>query len=372
MEEIPAHVYPSPIVSNVLMRQHEHRSGFIWSGDHKTCITNLQFKCFDRDLFQAYSTAPPRLAIYSLISRAAWFTSATSVCWRILRPPVLIAGFVLLPYQDRGLVESDMWRAYHPERVMRQGNDHTYWGPHHASHLKVRNQWRQHIRDGTMLLVEELSNSRDYYIRWYRDITRVYIGNPANRDTRTVGYQAAGVDRWMKEVGDMATEVIQEPPSSPTQIASFAKKVRLAAIASPSPRARIENRGACGVKKGTRRLSGGGARGGRAPIPPDMGGGGHVDPRRGRRDLGSSDHGDPFDSPNLGMPSFSLGLTPPTQSYPSGLGTSFMPLPLSLGFFHFGHLILRTDEVTPAQQLGFGHRVGKKTIRFTPSDWPYN
>ncbi|KAI5661922.1 hypothetical protein M9H77_21245 [Catharanthus roseus] len=36
MEEVPAHVHPSPIVPDVLTRQHEHRSGVIWSGDRET------------------------------------------------------------------------------------------------------------------------------------------------------------------------------------------------------------------------------------------------------------------------------------------------------------------------------------------------
>ncbi|KAI5654393.1 hypothetical protein M9H77_31580 [Catharanthus roseus] len=60
---------------------------------------------------------------------------------------------------------------------------------------------------------------------------RVYISNSANCDTRTVGYQPTGVDRRMmtsilQEVDDMATGVIQGPPSSLTQITSFAKKVQ--------------------------------------------------------------------------------------------------------------------------------------------------
>ncbi|KAI5658213.1 hypothetical protein M9H77_27006 [Catharanthus roseus] len=89
--------------------------------------------------------------------------------------------------------------------------------------------------------------------------------------------------------------------------------------------------------------------------------------------LGSSYHVDPFDSPDLGMPSFSLGLTQPIQSHPP---TSYSPLPLgttSCGhweFFILGTSSSRHNVVTPAQQLGFGHCVGKKTTRFTPSGWP--
>ncbi|KAI5683404.1 hypothetical protein M9H77_04632 [Catharanthus roseus] len=102
MEEVPAHVHPGPIVTDVLSRQHEHRSGLIWSGDRKTCYTDLQ-------------------------------------C---------------------------------------------------------------------------------------RGITWVYIGNPANRDTRAHGYQPASVDRRMMEVDDMASVAIREPPSSPSQMAAVMKKVQ--------------------------------------------------------------------------------------------------------------------------------------------------
>ncbi|KAI5658858.1 hypothetical protein M9H77_27651 [Catharanthus roseus] len=70
-------------------------------------------------------------------------------------------------------------------------------GTQHASHIEVWHQWRLHIRDGSVLVLENLSSPGKGYIRWYQDITRVYIGHPANRDTRTVGYQPAGVDRRM-------------------------------------------------------------------------------------------------------------------------------------------------------------------------------
>ncbi|KAI5659806.1 hypothetical protein M9H77_28599 [Catharanthus roseus] len=58
MEEVLAHVHPRPIVPDVLYRQHEHRSSLIWSGDHETCYTDLQYRHFGRNLFQCYSTAP--------------------------------------------------------------------------------------------------------------------------------------------------------------------------------------------------------------------------------------------------------------------------------------------------------------------------
>ncbi|KAI5672367.1 hypothetical protein M9H77_12731 [Catharanthus roseus] len=142
--------------------------------------------------------------------------------------------------------------------------------------------------DDPVLAVEDLSSPKDKYIRWYRDITRVYIGNPANRYIRTVGYQSAE------------------------------------------------------GKDGARRLPGGRACGGQAPAPPYMGRGGHADPGRGgerdegsrgygRGDLGSSYHVNPFDSPNLGISS--LVWSPD----PSGLGfSSFQrPPPPSTGSSSF-------------------------------------
>ncbi|KAI5667617.1 hypothetical protein M9H77_17470 [Catharanthus roseus] len=58
MEEVPSHVHPGPIIPDVLSRQHEHRSGLIWSGDYETCFTDLQCRRFGCNLFQCYSTTP--------------------------------------------------------------------------------------------------------------------------------------------------------------------------------------------------------------------------------------------------------------------------------------------------------------------------
>ncbi|KAI5676806.1 hypothetical protein M9H77_07756 [Catharanthus roseus] len=100
------------------------------------------------------------------------------------------------------------------------------------------------------------------------------------------------------------------------------------------------------------------------------------------------------------MPSYSLGLTPDPQSLPSGSGTLEMPPVPSSGFtafqsphpsaYGFGRFrappppsiagastphqpISQTsssDEEEGQDALSRGHRVGKKTVRFTPSDWP--
>ncbi|KAI5680349.1 hypothetical protein M9H77_01576 [Catharanthus roseus] len=102
-------------------------------------------------------------------------------------------------------------------RVQLRGNNNTSWVTHHAIHLDAWNQWPLRVRDGPAVAVAALSYLSDDYIRWYRGITRVYIGNLVNCDTHSHGYQPAGVDRRMmtsmlQEVDDMASMAIREPP----------------------------------------------------------------------------------------------------------------------------------------------------------------
>ncbi|KAI5668540.1 hypothetical protein M9H77_18393 [Catharanthus roseus] len=78
MEEVPAHVHPGPIVTDVLSRQHEHRSGLIWSGDRETCYTDLQCRRFGHNLFQCYSAAPRRLPLFRLQSEEGTIGSMDS------------------------------------------------------------------------------------------------------------------------------------------------------------------------------------------------------------------------------------------------------------------------------------------------------
>ncbi|KAI5673812.1 hypothetical protein M9H77_14176 [Catharanthus roseus] len=162
-------------------------------------------------------------------------------------------------------------------RIQLRGNDHTYWGIQHASHLDAWYQWRIHIRDGPAVAAEALSYPGDEYIRWYRGITWVYISNPINRDARSHRYQPASVDRRMMEVDDMASVVIQEPHSSPSQMHDIQQTFPV----QPSRRHPLEHvpdRGAHGVKKGARRHPGHGAGDGRPPVPPAPERHKHVDP----------------------------------------------------------------------------------------------
>ncbi|KAI5674108.1 hypothetical protein M9H77_14472 [Catharanthus roseus] len=100
------------------------------------------------------------------------------------------------------------------------------------------------------------------------------------------------------------------------------------------------------------------------------------------------------------MSSYNLGLMPDPESLPTGYGTSQMPPAPSLGFTAFQSLnpsaygfgrfsappppgtagastphqpisqASSSEEEEGQDALGRGHRVGKKTVQFTPSDWP--
>ncbi|KAI5661292.1 hypothetical protein M9H77_20615 [Catharanthus roseus] len=176
---------------------------------------------------------------------------------------------------------------------------------------------------------------------------------PANRDTRLHGYQPAGVDRRMIEVDDMASVVIQQPPTDPSQMTVFAKKTF---SVQPSRRRlweHLPDRGARGVKRGARRQLRRGAGGGRPPVLPVPNRHEHADPahvevERGEGSGGGQPNVYPFDSPNLDIPSFSLGLTSASQSLPSGYGTLQTPPHPGLGLPHFKHHILH-----PSGFLGF-------------------
>ncbi|KAI5673058.1 hypothetical protein M9H77_13422 [Catharanthus roseus] len=109
MEEVSAHVHLGPIVPDVLTRQHEHRSGLIWSGDHKTCFTDLQCRRFGRNLFQCYSTAPRRLYHYP--------------------------GCVICQFPRAQHIPDACDTRLDLHRIQLRGNNHTYWGTKHASHV---------------------------------------------------------------------------------------------------------------------------------------------------------------------------------------------------------------------------------------------
>ncbi|KAI5659118.1 hypothetical protein M9H77_27911 [Catharanthus roseus] len=184
-------------------------------------------------------------------------------------------------------------------RIQLRGNDNTSWVTQHAIHIDAWNQWRVRVRDGPAVAVEALSYPIDEYIILYRGITRVYIGNPTNRDTCAHGYQPAGGDRrkmtsMLQEVDDMTSVAIREPSSSPSQMAACMVSIEGTLGCTPSqhdiqatfpvqplrrgPREHVPDRGARGVKRGARRHPDCGAGAGRTPVPPAPQMQEHVDP----------------------------------------------------------------------------------------------
>ncbi|KAI5656478.1 hypothetical protein M9H77_25271 [Catharanthus roseus] len=217
----------------------------------------------------------------------------------------------------------------------------------------------------------------------------------------------------LQEVDDIASVLIQQQTTDPSQMALFAKKVQtiiqrcMVSIGctlgcTPSqydiqqtfpvqplhrrPREHVPERDARGVKRGARRHPGHGAGGGRPPVPPFPHRHEHVDPGHVEVERGEGSGA--------------------SQSLPSGSGTSQTPSPPGLGFasfqpqhstsfWFFGfrappppstadsstlHQPISSassfdeekwvDDMNSVQHYGFEHRVGKKTTRFTPSDWP--
>ncbi|KAI5676656.1 hypothetical protein M9H77_07606 [Catharanthus roseus] len=197
-------------------------------------------------------------------------------------------GFIWLPYLERALVPSDMWWAEVP-LICYEIVEYHYPG------------------DGPAIASEVLSYPSDEYIRWYRGITRVYIGSPANCDTSSREYQPAGVNRRMMEVDDMASVVIHQPPTVPSQMAVFVKKM---------------------------------------PPPPGLG-------------FAS------FQAPHSTSFGFSGFHAPPLLGT-TGSSTPHQPISQESS----SDKEERVDDMDGVQHYGFGHRVGKKTTRFTPSDWP--
>ncbi|KAI5681138.1 hypothetical protein M9H77_02365 [Catharanthus roseus] len=235
-----------------------------------------------------------------------------------------------------------------------------------------------HVR--YLSLSEDIDAISDEYIRWYQGITWVYIGNPTNRDTCSVGYQPSGTS-MLQEVEDMASAVIQEPPSSLSPMAIFAKKVQTIirrCMTFPiqplhhRPQEHVPDWGARGVKWGTRRQPDRGAGGGRPPVPSFSG---RHEQCRSQACKGGGRHCKCLPLPILGFVPFQ---SPHPTSFgfsgfcaPSPPGTAGSPTPHQpISQVSSSDEEERTDDTDVIQHLGFRHRVGKKIMRFTPFDWP--
>ncbi|KAI5648331.1 hypothetical protein M9H77_34336 [Catharanthus roseus] len=144
------------------------------------------------------------------------------------------------------------------------------------------------------------------------------------------------------------------------------------------PQEHVLDRGAHGVKRGARRQPGRGAGGVRPLVPSFPGTHGHADSRHVEwREslLGGSRTLRVPPPPGLGFAPFqspagtSLGFSSFRAPPPLGtVGSSTLHQPISQASSFDEEE--RTDDTNYVHHLGFGHRVGKKTTRFTPSDWP--
>ncbi|KAI5675349.1 hypothetical protein M9H77_06299 [Catharanthus roseus] len=161
--------------------------------------------------------------------------------------------------------------------------------------------------------------------------------NPANRDTRSTS--------MLQEVDDMASVVIQEQPSSLSQMAVFVKKVQMIIR-----RCIISIGGTLGctplqhdIQRTFPSLQGGSGTL-QMPLPPNLGFA-------------------PFHSPHPTSFGFSGFRAPP----PPGIADS-STLHQPIWQASSSDEEERTNDKDVVRHLGFGHRVGKKTTRFTPSD----
>ncbi|KAI5683203.1 hypothetical protein M9H77_04431 [Catharanthus roseus] len=188
--------------------------------------------------------------------------------------------FVWLPYLDRGLVPSDLWR---PEEMI------------------------THIGRRSMLVMWRSGSSRDnilgmalfYLLRIYHHHEIITLDGIGISRESTSAIQHVFLDIHVAEVDDMTTGVLEGPPSSPTQYASVMRKVQtiirrcmvfISGTLGCTPSQHniqqtfavqpslyhtqelVPKRGAHGVKRDACRLFGGGTYGGRIPTPPHPGG----------------------------------------------------------------------------------------------------
>ncbi|KAI5671601.1 hypothetical protein M9H77_11965 [Catharanthus roseus] len=160
MEEVPAHVYPGPIVLDVLSRQHEHRSCLIWSRDHGTCCTDLQCRRFGRNLFQCYSTAPRRLV--EIIDRTGSIGGCTTdlgslslstnlgvVAYTYIANPLASLGAIWCTSFDCSQLPMHTLVTYR-DQLNFMPSDQFIWLSYLDCALVPSNLWRQRSRSSVM------------------------------------------------------------------------------------------------------------------------------------------------------------------------------------------------------------------------------
>ncbi|KAI5661856.1 hypothetical protein M9H77_21179 [Catharanthus roseus] len=381
MGEVLAHVHPGPIVPDVLPRQHEHRFGLIWSGDHETCYTDLQCRRFGRNLFHCYSTAPHRLVKKEPLE--AWILRAfigsqtdDNIILRARGFIFLLIGGHMLPDFSRNLVHVRYLSLLENIDAIR-----TYsWGSCANPLTPLGAIWCtsfdcSQLPAHTLVIYRDqldiMSSNQDHFtialeynypghvMRQFARAQMVQDACDTRLDLHQIQLRGNDHTYWRTEDGPaVATEALSYPSDESDGIGNhlyllhrwpcLQRKCRRLSggVWSPlvpsrhRPREHVLDRSVRGVKRGARKHPGRGAGGGRPPVPPaperhEHVNPGHVEVKRGEGSGNRQLTVDPFESPNLDMPSFSLGLTPASQSLPSGSGTLQTPLPLDLGFASF-------------------------------------
>ncbi|KAI5664895.1 hypothetical protein M9H77_24218 [Catharanthus roseus] len=89
-------MHPGPIVPYVLSRQHEHRSGLIWSGDRETCYTDLQL--LDRSYRETTWFAVVSQPLFRIQGEEGTIGSRASIHWFRDRHDLILRarGFIFL------------------------------------------------------------------------------------------------------------------------------------------------------------------------------------------------------------------------------------------------------------------------------------
>ncbi|KAI5649904.1 hypothetical protein M9H77_35909 [Catharanthus roseus] len=227
-------------------------------------------------------------------------------------------------------------------RIQLRGNDHTSWETHHASHIEAWSQWRLH----RWMIWLQWPCSRRKCRRLSED-----AWSPSAVPWTALHHNTISSGR------SLFNRHVAVPRS--TYQTGVLVELRGTLVDSLVVEQAVDALLYCRFHTGTKMGEGSG---------------------------GEQSTVNPFDRPNLDIPSFSLGLTLASQSLPIPYSTSFgfsgfrPPPPPGTAGSSTPHQPIsqasssdeeeQADDMDGVQYYRFGHRVGKKTTRFKPSNWP--
>lgn len=157
-------------------------------GMHVLVVYRDMLDCMKGDQFvwQPYADVIDSLPEYCLSGRSIWQTVSPLICFDVVEfhfPDRVLRQFG----QHQGIpANCDTVRDLHS--VDRRGRQNTDWVLHHKQYIDM---WaNRHSRIVSAPPMYGLMDYSDPYMIWYRRITRLLIGNPANRTES--GYQGVG------------------------------------------------------------------------------------------------------------------------------------------------------------------------------------